>query len=226
MSDPHDESLKSGTPIRLFPSDRMEFFTHIHPAVVPALWLPVAGFFLARGVLLSRAAGHWPAAIPAFLGGVILWSFAEYALHRFIFHFTPRTPRQKRIAFLMHGVHHAQPRVKTRLVMPPLVSVPLACLFYALFTVVVSILLRAPDLTGSLFAGFVVGYVCYDLMHYSLHHVQFRSGIMKALRSHHMRHHTEYDSRFGVSTPLWDHVFQTEPRKEPAASRPPTTPPG
>ena len=121
---------------------------------------------------------------------------------------------QKRIAFLMHGVHHAQPRVKTRLVMPPLVSVPLACFFYALFTLVVSMLFRAPDLTGALFAGFVVGYVCYDLLHYSLHHVQFKNGFMKALRSHHMRHHTEYDSRFGVSTPLWDHVFQTEPRKD------------
>jgi len=60
------------------------------------------------------------ASIPAFFGGILLWSFAEYCLHRFIFHFTPRTQRQKRIAFLMHGVHHAQPRVKTRLVMPPL----------------------------------------------------------------------------------------------------------
>jgi hypothetical protein len=28
-----------------------------------------------------------------------------------------------------------------------------------------------------------------------------------------MRHHTEWDSRFGVSTPLWDHVFRTEPPK-------------
>jgi sterol desaturase/sphingolipid hydroxylase (fatty acid hydroxylase superfamily) len=226
MSDPHDESLKSLQPIRLFPSDRLEFFTHIHPAVVPAIWLPVAAIFLARGVLLTRAAGHGWAAVPAFFGGIILWSFAEYCLHRFIFHFTPRTPAQKRIAFLMHGVHHAQPRVKTRLVMPPLVSVPLACFFYALFTLVVSMLFRAPDLTGALFAGFVVGYVCYDLLHYSLHHVQFRNGFMKALRSHHMRHHTEYDSRFGVSTPLWDHVFQTEPRKDSSASGGATTPHG
>jgi sterol desaturase/sphingolipid hydroxylase (fatty acid hydroxylase superfamily) len=226
MSDPHDESLKSSQPIRLFPSDRLEFFTHIHPAVVPAIWLPVAAAFLAQGVLLTRSAGHTWASIPAFFGGIVLWSFTEYCLHRFIFHFTPHTPRQKRIAFLMHGVHHAQPRVKTRLVMPPLVSVPLACFFYALFTLVVSMLLHAPDLTGPLFAGFVVGYVCYDLLHYTLHHVQFRNGMMKALRSHHMRHHTEYDSRFGVSTPLWDHVFQTEPRKDSPSSKGATTPHG
>jgi len=225
MSEPRDESLKATQPIRLFPSDRMEFFTHIHPAVVPALWLPVAAVFLAQGVLLSRSAGLPLVAIPAFFGGIILWSFAEYCLHRFIFHFTPRTPRQKRIAFLMHGVHHAQPRVKTRLVMPPLVSVPLACFFYLLFTLVVSMLFRAPYLTGALFAGFVTGYVGYDLLHYSLHHVQFKNGLMKALRSHHMRHHTEYDSRFGVSTPLWDHVFQTEPRKD-APPKAPTSPHG
>jgi sterol desaturase/sphingolipid hydroxylase (fatty acid hydroxylase superfamily) len=223
MSEPHDESLKTSQPIRLFPSDWLEFFTHIHPAVVPSIWLPVAAVFLAQGVLLTRSAGHAWATIPAFFGGMLLWSFAEYCLHRFVFHFTPRTAKQKRIAFLMHGVHHAQPRVKTRLVMPPLVSAPLACLFYALFTLVVSILLRTPGLTGPLFAGFVVGYVCYDLLHYSLHHVQFTSGFMKGLRSHHMRHHTEYDSRFGVSTPLWDHVFQTEHRQNPGSSKGATT---
>ena len=226
MSDLHDEPLKSTQPIRLFHSDRLEFFTHIHPAVVPAIWLPVSAAFLAQGVILTRSAGHVWASIPAFFGGILLWSFAEYCLHRFIFHFTPRTQRQKRIAFLMHGVHHAQPRVKTRLVMPPLVSIPLACLFYALFTLVVSMLLRAPDLTGALFAGFVTGYVCYDLTHYSLHHFQFRSGFMKALRAHHMRHHTEHESRFGVSSPLWDHVFQTEPPKDPGSSRVATTPHG
>ena len=73
-----------------------------------------------------------------------------------------------------------------------------------------------PWLTAFVFSGYVIGYVCYDLTHYMLHHVQFKAGIGKFLRNHHMRHHTEWDSRFGVSTPLWDHVFGTEPPKKPA----------
>ena len=177
MSETHDTAVPAAAPIRLFPSDTLEFFTHVHPAIVPAVWVPVAALFLARGTSLAQASGHAYSVFPAFCLGVILWSFTEYVLHRFIFHFTPRTPLGKRISFLMHGVHHAQPRVKTRLVMPLMVSVPLACLFYLLFSVVVSSFMGAQHLVGSLFSGFVIGYVCYDLTHYALHHVQFKGGI-------------------------------------------------
>jgi sterol desaturase/sphingolipid hydroxylase (fatty acid hydroxylase superfamily) len=214
MNETHDPAVPGAAPIRLFPSDALEFFTHVHPAIVPVVWVPVAGLFLTRGMSLAQASGHAYSVLPTFVVGVILWSFAEYLLHRFIFHYAPRTPLGKRISFLMHGVHHAQPRVKTRLVMPLMVSVPLACLFYLLFTVVVSSFMGAPHLTGSLFAGFVIGYVCYDLTHYALHHVQFKGGVGKFLRTHHMRHHTEWDSRFGVSSPLWDYVLGTEPPKK------------
>ena len=33
-------------PIRLFESDFLEFFTHIHPAVVLIIWVPVMVVFL------------------------------------------------------------------------------------------------------------------------------------------------------------------------------------
>ena len=41
----HDE-----TPIRLFKSDFLEFFTHIHPVAVLVLFLPVAVFFMASAL--------------------------------------------------------------------------------------------------------------------------------------------------------------------------------
>lgn len=116
----------------------------------------------------------------------------------------------------MHGVHHAQPRVKTGLVMPLMVSVPLAVIFWLLFSLVFSVAPGARWLTASMFSGFVIGYVCYDLRHYALHHVQFKGGIGKFLRTH-LRHHTEWGSRFGMSTPLWDYVMGTEPPKLHAA---------
>src|SRR5512137_1319526 len=90
----------SDEPIRLFKSDFLEFFTHIHPAVVLIIWTPVAIYFL-----VSAIAGRPSNAAPfyissAFLVGLFTWTLAEYVVHRFVFHFPPRTPWQERVSFL------------------------------------------------------------------------------------------------------------------------------
>ena len=140
----HPEISRSKEPIRLFKSDVLEFFTHIHPAVVAGLWTPVVLWFLWRAIA-DRAQFAWAVAcIPGpgmFWSASLIWTLAEYVLHRFLFHFRPRTAWQERVSFLFHGVHHAQPRSKTRLVMPPAVSIPLAALFYGLFYLVVGVVL-------------------------------------------------------------------------------------
>ena len=202
----------SETPIRLFKSDFLEFFTHISPLVVIVIWLPVAVFLLVRSVLSFGREG-FPIYIPAgFLVGMVTWTLAEYLLLRFVFHFRPRRPRQERIIFLFHGIHHAQPQCKTRLVMPPVVSIPLSVLFYGLFRLIVGILFALPVWVDPLFAGFVAGYLVYDLTHYATHHFPMRSGILKFLKRYHMQHHYKTpDQRFGVSSPLWDWVFGTYP---------------
>jgi len=198
-------------PIRLFRSDFLEFFTHVHPAVVPAVWLPVAAAFLTWSAL-QNVPRVWLSVLVCWVAGLASWSLVEYVLHRFIFHFRPRTPRQERLSFLVHGVHHAQPLVKTRLVMPPVVSVPLALFFFGLSWLIGSRLLGRPVWADSFFAGLVVGYVAYDMLHYSMHHFQLRSPLLAALRKHHMQHHAvSWDKRFGVSSPVWDRVFGTDP---------------
>ena len=61
-------------------------------------------------------------------------------------------------------------------------------------------------------AGYVVGYIFYDCMHYAIHHHHPRSRWMKALRRHHLIHHSPRyadNAKFGVSSTLWDHVFGT-----------------
>lgn len=197
-------------PIRLFKSDFLEFFTHIHPAVVAAIWLPVIGY-LVFIALSGRAAGgpwiHIPAGI---LIGMAVWTLAEYVLHRFVFHFPARTPRQERLAFLFHGVHHAQPMSKTRLVMPPAVSIPLSLLFYGLFWLVIRVLLAQPQWLAPTFCGFVSGYLIYDMTHYATHHWKVPWGWFRWVRRYHLRHHTQTpNKRFGVTSPLWDKVFKT-----------------
>ena len=202
----------SDEPIRLFKSDFLEFFTHIHPLVVLGLWLPVVIFFVWRGVVLwpaGTSSGWLPA---AYFLGIFIWTLAEYVLHRFLFHYPAHTPRQERIFFLFHGVHHAQPRSKTRLVMPPVLSIPLATLFYGLFVLAAGKLLGMGFLTAPLFAGFLTGYLIYDMLHYAMHHFQMRKGYWKKIRRHHMQHHFQTpNERYGVSSPLWDIIFHTNP---------------
>jgi sterol desaturase/sphingolipid hydroxylase (fatty acid hydroxylase superfamily) len=101
--------------------------------------------------------------------------------------------------------------VKTRLVMPLPVSVPAALIFWGLFQLVAGVLLGAPQWVGPLMSGFLVGYLAYDLTHYATHHFAMRSGYAKFLKRHHMQHHyKDPATRFGVSSPLWDYVFQTQ----------------
>jgi len=208
----HLEINHSDVPIRLFKSNVLEFFTHIHPAVVVIIWLPVVIYFI-WAAIAHRVVGAFPIYIPAgFVLGLFVWTFTEYMLHRFVFHFRARAPWQERIIFLFHGIHHLQPQCKTRLVIPPVVSVPLSFVFYGLFYLILGVLLQAPHWIAPMFAGFIAGYLIYDLTHYATHHIPMRRWFLKFLRRYHMLHHFKTpDQRFGVSSPLWDVVFRTFP---------------
>lgn len=210
---PIDKS-KDPTPIRLFKSDFLEFFTHITPLAILVIWLPVIGFFLFRAGS-SVSGGTFPIYIPAgVVFGMFLWTFIEYTLHRFVFHFPARGKTQERIIFLFHGIHHAQPQCKTRLVMPPVVSIPLAFIFYGLFTLILSVLLHASWWISPLFAGILFGYLIYDMTHYATHHLPMYNGYAKFLKRYHMLHHYKTpNQRFGVSSPIWDLVFKTMPQE-------------
>jgi sterol desaturase/sphingolipid hydroxylase (fatty acid hydroxylase superfamily) len=208
-----ESKAQEESPIRLFESDFLEFFTHISPIVVLVIFIPVIGLFFWFGFTSNPGSGWWKV-ILAWLIGIVIWTPAEYTLHRFVFHFHPKTPseRVKRMLFLAHGVHHAQPREKTRLVMPPVLSIPLAALFYLFFWLFVGKLLGSPNLVNGIFAGFITGYTLYDMVHYSLHHFSFKSKIFRELRQHHMAHHFKTpDQLFGVTLLLWDRIFRTEP---------------
>jgi len=202
---------KQDEPIRLFESDFLEWFTHINPVLVLAVFLPIIGFFIWRGTQANQEAGWWHVLISVVIG-LLIWPLVEYLLHRFVFHFSPKNPseKMKRMLFLMHGIHHAQPREKTRLVMPPVVSIPLAAVFYGILYGLVGKLLGFQNYVDGIFAGFLIGYVTYDMTHYALHHFSFKGKYFVKLRRHHMAHHFKtHNERYGVSTWFWDDVFRT-----------------
>jgi sterol desaturase/sphingolipid hydroxylase (fatty acid hydroxylase superfamily) len=109
--------------------------------------------------------------------------------------------------FIIHGVHHDYPHDPMRLVMPPSVSIPLAVLFFFLFRAVLG-----PEWSLPAFAGFLVGYLIYDMGHYHIHHHRSDNRLSLALRRYHYRHHFQQSDRgFGVTSPIWDRVFRTSP---------------
>lgn len=199
---------------RLFENDFLEKFTHVHFTVPLFIYVPVVLF------LLYHTAAELPitmaAAAGMFVFGFFAWTLTEYVLHRFVFHYEPKTKIGRDIHFLFHGIHHDFPNDSTRLVMPPVVSIPLAFIFGSIFWLVFG-----PNYFPTMFAGYLVGYLCYDMIHYATHHFSLKSRAGLWLRQHHMRHHFQNEDRgYGVSTPLWDYVFGTMPdekQKTPAA---------
>src|SRR5213594_1175715 len=119
---------------RMFESDFMEFFSRVHPATPLILYLPVVGYMLY--VSLGRQKLSFLVVAGFFLLGILLWTLLEYLIHRYVFHYEPKTRIGKRLHYIIHGVHHDYPNDARRLVMPPSISVPLAFLFYGTFLLI------------------------------------------------------------------------------------------
>ena len=212
MSDHAKPSTVRDEPIRVFKSDFMEFFTHISPIAVLVVWLPIVAAFLALAILRSPYSGFPWQIIAGFIGGLAFWTLAEYSLHRFLFHHHAKSEWGKRINFMFHGIHHAQPMVKTRLVMPPIVSIPLGLIFIGIYWLVFAVIAGNSWWLFPCFAGTALGYVGYDMTHYATHHFNLKNPWFKWVRAHHMKHHVQTpDARFGVTSNVWDMVFHTEP---------------
>jgi dihydroceramide fatty acyl 2-hydroxylase len=192
---------------RMFQSDFLDLFSRTHPMVVPILFVP--GALFSYGVSAAYAGVGWLASFGLAVAGFIAWTLSEYWLHRLFFHWHPPGKWGERLHFLVHGVHHTWPRDKYRLVMPPAVSISLYFIFLALFYVTIG-----PRYSWGVHAGFVVGYMFYDLTHYYLHHYNPKSAYGLRLKKNHMLHHfKDHSRRFGVSNMVWDRVFGTGPTK-------------
>ena len=202
----HERTARLSASPPLFKSRFLDFFSRIHPAVPALIYIPVIVALVILGVDRGAGAGE---TVLLVLAGLFIWTLSEYWLHRKVFHWEPDHPIGRRMHFIIHGVHHDHPNDKLRLVMPPGASIPLALLFFGAFWLIFGSPAAYP-----LFGGFLIGYLIYDYMHYYLHHFVPKSTLGKRLREQHMRHHFQ-DHRFGygVSSPLWDVVFGTLPRK-------------
>src|SRR5580704_6207467 len=86
------ERVRPEDTCRMFEHELLERFSRIHPATPFVVWIPVATLFLVRSaarhdLAAGEARGVQAIAITTiFVLGVFAWTFAEYVLHRWVFH--------------------------------------------------------------------------------------------------------------------------------------------
>lgn len=189
----------------LFKNKYLEFLTKSHPAVIDGMYLIISSFLIAY--FYRHFSNNVGLITGVFLAGLFSWSFAEYIMHRWLYHKIEDATYDTGFQHMFHGIHHEYPNDKTRLVLPVIPSLILASLFFGLFYLIMGkyAFVFAP--------GFVIGYGLYMTIHYIIHTVKPPHKFNFWWRFHLIHHFQQHDRAFGVSSPLWDHIFGTMPEK-------------
>ncbi|MCC7441154.1 MAG: sterol desaturase family protein [Bdellovibrionales bacterium] len=185
-------------------------------------WLPALVFvpYIALTTGYAVQSGNLSAGTRAalVLGGILGWTLLEYLLHRFSFHSKGHEGRSKlnpvhllnALSSGVHGLHHDKPNFPDLVVAPVLLSLPSALAYLGLIT----LLSGSFEAAAFFMAGLTASYLVYEFVHYSTHQRRPRTWIGKFLTKHHMHHHfTDPNNYFGVTSPLWDLVFGTRPKR-------------
>jgi sterol desaturase/sphingolipid hydroxylase (fatty acid hydroxylase superfamily) len=198
----HFEKIHNKGQAQLFKNQYLEMLTKTHPLVIWGLYLPV---FAGLPVYAYMKLGYTPARVALlFLAGMFFWTFFEYIMHRFVFHWVTESEKARKIVYVLHGNHHHFPRDKERLFMPPVPSLIISSVIFSLMYVIMG------KAVYMFFPGFILGYLIYGSMHYAIHAWNPPFKWMKPLwRNHHLHHYKNEHQGFGVSTTIWDRVFGT-----------------
>jgi sterol desaturase/sphingolipid hydroxylase (fatty acid hydroxylase superfamily) len=156
---------------------------------------------LSAAVLLLSPREHWLANAALVLLGLVGWSIAEYALHRFVLHGVRPFSR-------WHAEHHARPLA--------LISAPTVMSGALIATLVFlpAFLLGGRWAAMALTLGVLAGYLAYAGVHHATHHWRPANSWSKQRKLWHGLHHCRAQEGccYGVSTDLWDHVFGSTAR--------------
>ncbi|MGB3468748.1 MAG: sterol desaturase family protein [Cyclobacteriaceae bacterium] len=193
----------SGT---VFKNPVLERLTKTHIAVPLILFGIISTVLFTYGII----EGYFNpiVGVGIFFAGFLSFTLIEYIMHRFVFHLTPKTPKQEKFAYTVHGVHHDYPKDKDRLAMPIPMSLLLSTGFFFLYKAIMGVYAFA------FLPGFLIGYASYLGVHYMVHAYQPPKNWFKILWVHHgIHHYKDPGNAFGVSSPFWDYIFRTMPRK-------------
>jgi sterol desaturase/sphingolipid hydroxylase (fatty acid hydroxylase superfamily) len=142
----------------------------------------------------------------SFLLGVVLWTFLEYVLHRFLGH------EHKGRNFFKdeHQIHHR----KVHYFAPAYKKIGAAAIVAVSLSVLLMLLLPW-QLAFSFVTGLMGMYGLYEYVHARYHRKGPVARIFIILRKHHFYHHFHQPKlNHGVTTRFWDRVFGTFHRVE------------
>ena len=120
-------------PGKIFDNPVLEALTKTHIAVPLTLFWSAGAITLWYSVAMLGVT--WTSAALFFIVGALFFTLIEYVMHRYLYHIPAPTEKRKKFQYTIHGVHHDHPRDKSRLALPPLVSIVLAVLFIVLFQI-------------------------------------------------------------------------------------------
>lgn len=191
---------------QLFRNPVLEKMTRTHIAVPITIFLLIAVGLIYYGITHDFISIL--EAIGFFFLGWFIFTLIEYLAHRYVFHMDTDTPLKARLQYLFHGNHHEYPKDKTRLAMPPVVSILYASAFFFIFKVIFG------SFVFGVVAGVLFGYAMYLLVHYVVHAYPPPKNFLKELWINHSIHHyKDPEAAFGVSSPLWDYILGTMPKR-------------
>lgn len=185
----------SGAPVRIFSHRVMICYTILLFVFMVCLMV----LSLTRLELYYR--------LTAWMAGWFLWTLAEYLFNRWLLHLP-----ESRFFFISiinryHARHHVDPEDIRYSFMHPLMILVSTVVFFVLAFITLG--KSALPLTS----GLLFGYLLFILLHVSQHHYEAPSvRFLKGLWQNHFLHHHGYpDKAFGVSTTVWDYLFNSLP---------------
>jgi sterol desaturase/sphingolipid hydroxylase (fatty acid hydroxylase superfamily) len=145
---------------------------------------------------------HWTFQALAYTAGLFCWTFIEYFAHRFMMHGHDKEEYYKSDHFL----HHTNPGTIFTGTAKRIIFSSTAILLTA-WSILYNSYLFLP-------AGIITGFAAYINMHRLLHNKSASKWIGR-LQKFHMQHHFGLTEKcFGVTSTLWDHVFNTAGKTE------------
>jgi sterol desaturase/sphingolipid hydroxylase (fatty acid hydroxylase superfamily) len=206
---PQDVKPKNDGTKVLFESPILEKLSRTHISVPLIIFFSYAAVLLYWNFTHTQLPQGWTAGL--FVIGMFSFTLVEYLMHRYVFHMATYTKLREKLQYTIHGVHHEFPKDKSRLAMPPLLSVTIASILLLIGRVVLG------DFAFAFLPGFLVGYALYLAIHYMVHAHQPPKNFLRSLWiNHSMHHYKNGELIFGVTSPFWDHVFNTMRREKSA----------
>ena len=128
--------------------------------------------------------------------GIFFWMLAEYWIHRAIFHGPTRFEP-------MHDMHHRMPK--------DWIGIASWGTFLGFGVIFGCARLYGLEQAALFTAGFMIGYFWYCAIHVRMHHgrTHRHHGYVAFMTRHHDGHHRGGKGNYGVTTPIFDFLFDT-----------------